>query len=109
MNRGKRRVDTPCYARIERENRRKSTNYLLNLLDRLSRGINHLMVIYSNAEMEGNRSHPTLHHSRGDFPAVSWSFCVGFKDGIMPSRASAIRETWRDVKFSADFLPFLAS
>ena len=38
-----------------KEKRRKSNNYLLSLLDRLSPGINRLMVIYSYAEMEGNR------------------------------------------------------
>ena len=48
-------------------------------------------------------------HTPAAWSAVSWSFSVGFTDGIIPSRASAIRETWRDVKFSADFLPFPAT
>ena len=32
MNRQKRRVDTPNYAGMERENRRKSTNCLIPLI-----------------------------------------------------------------------------
>ena len=100
MNRQKRRA----YALLRRNGagRSQKINQLPN--SPLSPRINHPRVIYSYAETTRNRSHPTHHHSRGDFLAVSCPFCVGLQDGIMPSQASAIKPPdVQEVKISCAF------